>query len=108
MRTSRIAVTTARRSDFLPDVPAVSEFLPGYDASGWAGIGAPKATPPEIIDKLNKEINSGLVDPKLKAQFADLGSETVPLTAAEYGKIIVEETEKWGKVIRAAGIKVSE
>jgi tripartite-type tricarboxylate transporter receptor subunit TctC len=101
-----LAVTTAQRADQLPDVPAVAEFLPGYEASGFAGIGAPKATSADIIEKLNKETNAGLVDPKVKAQFAALGSETVPLTPAEYEKIIVSETQKWGKVIRAANIKV--
>jgi tripartite-type tricarboxylate transporter receptor subunit TctC len=100
-----LAVTTAQRSDMFPDIPAVGEFLPGYDASGWSGIGAPRATPAEIIDRLNKEINAGLGDAKLKAQFAALGSETVPSTSAEYEEIIVVETEKWGKVIREVGIK---
>jgi tripartite-type tricarboxylate transporter receptor subunit TctC len=102
---SALAVTTAQRSDMFPDIPAVGEFLPGYDASGWSGIGAPRATPVEIIDRLNKEINAGLGDAKLKAQFAALGSETVPSTSAEYEKVIVVETEKWGKVIREANIK---
>ena len=100
-----LAVTTSTKVEALPDVPTVAEFLPGYDASGWHGIGAPKATPPEIIDKLNAAINAGLNDPRVKAQFAELGSLTAPLTPAEYGKIIVGETERWGKVIRAAGIK---
>ena len=89
----------------LPDLPTIAEFVPGYEFSFWTGIGAPRNTPAEIIDKLNTEINAGLNDPRIKSQFADLGSVTVPLTAAEYGKIIVEETEKWGKVIRAANIK---
>ncbi len=101
-----LAVTTAQRSSMFPDIPAVSEFLPGYDASGWSGIGAPKATPAEIIDRLNKEINAGLDDAKLKAQFAALGSETVPSTPTQYEKVIATETEKWGKVIRQANIKV--
>jgi tripartite-type tricarboxylate transporter receptor subunit TctC len=99
-----LAVTTADRSAAFPDIPTVA----GYEASLRNGLGAPKATPADIIEKLNAEINAGLVDPKLKSQFADLGSVTVPLTTAQYGKIIVEETEKWGKVIRAANIKVSE
>ena len=103
-----LAVTTAQRSAAFPQIPTVGESVPGYEASLRNGLGAPKATPADIIAKLNAEVNAGLVDPKLKSQFADLGSETVPLTPAEYGKIIVEETEKWGKVIRAANIKVSE
>jgi tripartite-type tricarboxylate transporter receptor subunit TctC len=101
-----IAVTTAQRSDMFPDIPAVSELLPGYDASGWSGIGAPKATPAQIIDRLNKEINAGLRDAKLRAQFVALGSETVPSTPAQYERVIATETEKWGKVIRQANIKV--
>ena len=100
-----LAVTTAQRSDMFPDVPAVAEFLPGYEASLWNGIGAPRATPPEIIAKLNVALNEGLADPKIKAQFATLGGVTAPLTPAEYGNVIVSETEKWGKVIRAANIK---
>jgi tripartite-type tricarboxylate transporter receptor subunit TctC len=100
-----LAVTTAQRSAIIPEVPAVGEFVPGYEASLRNGLGAPKGTPADIIDRLNKEVNAGLNDPGIKAKFADLGSETVPLTPAEYGKIIVEETEKWGKVIRAANIK---
>ena len=101
-----LAVTTATRSEALPDIPTVGEFVPGYEASRWQGIGAPKNTPAEIIDKLNKEINAGLADPKIKARLADLGGSPVPMTPAEFGKLIVDETEKWGKVIRAANIKV--
>ena len=100
-----LAVTTAERSAAFPEVPAIGEFVPGYEASLRNGIGAPKGTPADIIEKLNTEINAGLNDHKIKSQFAALGSETVPLTTAEYGKIIVEETEKWGKVIRGANIK---
>ena len=100
-----LAVTTAERSAAFPDVPAVGETVAGYEASLRNGLGAPKGTPADIIAKLNTEINAGLNDPKIKAQFAGLGTETVPLTVAEYGKIIVEETEKWGKVIRGANIK---
>ena len=100
-----LAVTTSERSAAFPDIPTVAEFVPGYEASLRNGLGAPRATSADIITKLNTEVNAGLSDPKLKAQFADLGSVTVPMTPAEYGKIIVEETEKWGKVIRAAGIK---
>ena len=100
-----LAVTTSERSAAFPDIPTVAEFVPGYEASLRNGLGAPRQTSADIITKLNTEVNAGLSDPKLKAQFADLGSVTVPMTPAEYGKIIVEETEKWGKVIRAAGIK---
>jgi tripartite-type tricarboxylate transporter receptor subunit TctC len=100
-----LAVTTAQRSAAFPEIPTVAESVPGYEASLRNGLGAPKGTPADIIGKLNTDINAGLVDPKIKAQFAALGSETVPLTAAEYGRIIVEETEKWGKVIRGANIR---
>jgi tripartite-type tricarboxylate transporter receptor subunit TctC len=101
-----LAVTTAQRSSAFPEIPTIGELVPGYEASLRNGLGAPKATPADIIAKLNTEINAGLTDPKIKSQFAALGTETVPLTTAEYGKIIVEETEKWGKVIRGANIKV--
>jgi tripartite-type tricarboxylate transporter receptor subunit TctC len=100
-----LAVTTATRFEALPDVPTVGDSLPGYEASGWYGVGAPKNTPAEIVDKLNKEINAALADPKMKAQLADLGGTVLALSPAEFGKLIVEETEKWGKVIRAANIK---
>jgi tripartite-type tricarboxylate transporter receptor subunit TctC len=92
--------------DVLPDIPTVAEFVPGYEASSWFGVGAPKNTPPQIINKLNKEINAGLADPKLKARLADLGGTVLPGSPADFGKHIAEETEKWGKVIRAANIKV--
>jgi len=84
----------------------MGEFLPGFEASQWYGVGAPKNTPPQIIDKLNKEINAGLADPKLKARLADLGGTVLPGSPADFGKHIAEETEKWGKAIRAANIKV--
>jgi tripartite-type tricarboxylate transporter receptor subunit TctC len=100
-----LAVTTATRSEVLPDVPSVGEAVPGYDASSWFGIGAPKNTSPEIIAKLNKEINEGLADPKLKARLIELGGIILARTPAEFGKLIAEDTEKWGKVIRAANIK---
>jgi tripartite-type tricarboxylate transporter receptor subunit TctC len=100
-----LAVTTATRSELLPDIPAVSEFVPGYEASQWYGISAPKSTPAEAVDRLNKEINAALADPKMKARLADLGGIATPMTPAGFGKLIVEETEKWGKVVRAAGIK---
>src|SRR5436189_280174 len=93
------------RSLSSPDVPTVSEFVPGYGASFWTGIGAPKATPAEAVDKLNREINSALADPKMKARFADLGGVALPGSPAEFGKLIADETEKWAKVIRAANIK---
>jgi tripartite-type tricarboxylate transporter receptor subunit TctC len=100
-----LAVTTAQRSSAFPDVPAIGESVPGYEASLRNGLGAPKGTPGDIIAKLNAEVNVGLNDAGIKAKFADLGSETVPLTPAQWGQIIVEETEKWGKVIRGANIK---
>jgi tripartite-type tricarboxylate transporter receptor subunit TctC len=100
-----LAVTTATRSEALPDVPTVSEFVPGYEASGWSGVCAPKNTPTDIIDRLNKEINAGLADPKTKARLADLGATTLAGSSADFGKLIADETEKWGKAIRAANIK---
>ncbi len=100
-----LAVTTATRSPALPDVPTVGEFVPGYETTTFFGIGAPKNTPAGIVDRLNKEINTGLADRKLKSRLSDLGSVPTPLTPAEFSKFIAEETEKWGKVIRAAGIK---
>ena len=100
-----LAVTTATRVAALPDIPTVGEFVPGYEASGWIGFGAPKNTPSEIIDKLNKEINAGVADPKLKARLVDLGGVPMAMTPAEFGKLIADETKKWGKVIRAANIK---
>jgi tripartite-type tricarboxylate transporter receptor subunit TctC len=100
-----LAITTASRSEVLPDVPTVGEFVPGYEASGWYGIGAPKGTPVEIIDMLNKEINAALGDPKMKARLADLGATPLVRSPADFGKLIADDTEKWGKVIRAAGIK---
>jgi tripartite-type tricarboxylate transporter receptor subunit TctC len=100
-----LAVTTATRLEALPEIPTVSDFLPGYEASGWYGVGAPKNTPTEIVDKLNKEINAALANPKIKAQLADLGGIVLALSPAEFGKLIADETEKWGRVIRAANIK---
>jgi tripartite-type tricarboxylate transporter receptor subunit TctC len=104
-RLRALAVTTATRSDALPDIPTMGEFLPGYEASGWQGIGAPKGTPTEIVEKLNKEINAALADPKIKAQLADLGSTPLVGSATDFGKLIADETEKWGNVIRALNIK---
>jgi tripartite-type tricarboxylate transporter receptor subunit TctC len=100
-----LAVTTAKRSDALPDIPTVGEFLPGYEASNWFGVGIPRNTPAEIIDKLNREINAGLADPKIKARLADLGGTPLVGSPADFARLIGEETEKWGKVIRAANIK---
>jgi tripartite-type tricarboxylate transporter receptor subunit TctC len=100
-----IAVTGATRSDVLPDVPAANEFVPGYDAYVWDAMGAPAKTPPEIIDKLNKEINAVLADPAIKAKLLDLGAEPMLMTPAEFGKYIADETEKWGKVVKFAHIK---
>jgi tripartite-type tricarboxylate transporter receptor subunit TctC len=102
-----LAVTTAMRSDVLPDLPTVSEFVPGYEVSSWFGIGLPRNTPTEIVDKLNMAINAGLADPKMKSRIAEMSSVPLPLTPAEFGNLIVEETEKWGKVIRAAKIKLT-
>jgi tripartite-type tricarboxylate transporter receptor subunit TctC len=104
-RLRALAVTTAMRSDALPDVPTVGEFVPGYEANTWQGIGAPKATPAEIVERLNREVNAALADPAVKARMADLGSEPLPGSVADFAKLIAEETEKWGKVIRAANIK---
>jgi tripartite-type tricarboxylate transporter receptor subunit TctC len=100
-----LAVTAATRLDALPNVPTVGDFLPGYEVSAWQGVGAPKNTPAEIIVKLNNEINTGLADPKLKARLADLGGTVIAGSPADFGKLIAGETEKWGKVIRAANIK---
>jgi tripartite-type tricarboxylate transporter receptor subunit TctC len=100
-----LAVTTAARSEALPDSPTMSDYLPGYEMSGWQGIGAPKNTPSEIVNGLNKEINAILADPKIKARFAELGGTPLPGSPADFGKLIADETEKWGKVIRAANIK---
>ena len=100
-----LAITSATRSEALPDVPTVSEFVPGYEASFWFGVGAPKATPAEIVDKLNKEINAALADPKMKARLADLGGTVLAGSPADFGKFIADETEKWAKVIKSAGIK---
>jgi tripartite-type tricarboxylate transporter receptor subunit TctC len=101
-----LAVTTANRQATLPDVPAVREVLPGYEASGWYGIGAPRGTSGEIVGMLNGEINAALADPKVKARLADLGVSPMPTTSAEFGTFIAAETEKWAKVIRTANIKV--
>jgi len=100
-----LAVTTTTRSEALPDIPTVGDFVPGYEASVWFGIGAPRNTPPDIIEKLNKEINAALADPKLRARLAELDGTVLPGSPDDFGKFIADETEKWGKVIRAANIK---
>jgi tripartite-type tricarboxylate transporter receptor subunit TctC len=100
-----LAVTTAARSEALPDLPPVGDFIPGYEASTWQGLGAPGNTPAEIVDKLNKEINAALSDPTIKARLADLGGTVLSGSPADFGRLIADETEKWGKVIRAANIK---
>jgi tripartite-type tricarboxylate transporter receptor subunit TctC len=100
-----LAITSTTHSELLPEVPSMSDFLPGYEASNWVGIGAPRNTPAEIVNMLNKEINAALADPKTKARFADQGRIALPGSPAAFGKFIAEETEKWAKVIRAANIK---
>ncbi len=104
-QTRALAVTAEKRLGVLPDVPAMAEFLPGYEASGWYGVSAPKDTPPEIVAKLNKEINASMTDPKTKARLAELGCLVSPGAPADYAKFVAGDTEKWGKVVRAAGIK---
>ena len=93
------------RSDALPDVPSIGEFVPGYEVTSWYGVGAPKGTPPEVIDTRNKEISAGLTDPKLEARLADLGGTVFVLPPADLGNFIAEDTEKWAKVLREANIK---
>ncbi len=100
-----LAVTTATRSDALPDIPTVGEFVPGYESSSWFGVGAPKNTPAEIVERLNKEINAALADPKMKARFADMGATVFASSPADFGRLMAEETEKWAKVVKFAGIK---
>ena len=100
-----LAVTIERRLDALPDIPTVGDFVPGYEASNWYGIGAPRNTPVEVIEKLNKETNAGLADPKIKARIADLGGSPLTGSPADFGRLIADETEKWGKVVKFVGIK---
>jgi tripartite-type tricarboxylate transporter receptor subunit TctC len=100
-----LAVTTSTRSDVLRDIPTVGDFVPGYEASNWFGLGVPRNTPVEIVDKLNKEINAALADPKLKARLADLGGTVIPGSPADFGKLIADETEKWAKVVKFSGAK---
>jgi tripartite-type tricarboxylate transporter receptor subunit TctC len=100
-----LAVTSTARSDVLPDLPTVADVLPGYEASAWYGVGVPKNTPSEIIDRVNKEINAILADPKSKARLADLGASLLPGSPADFGKVLADETEKWGKVVEFSGAK---
>jgi tripartite-type tricarboxylate transporter receptor subunit TctC len=100
-----LGVTGAKRVAAIPDVPTIGETVPGYEVSIWYGMAAPRGTPPEIVEKLNQAVNAVLADPKLQARLAELGGEPMPMTPAEFGKLVAEETEKWGKVIRAANIK---
>ena len=100
-----LAVTAVTRLDVLPDVPPLGDFVPGYETSLWQGIGAPKNTPTEVIDKLNTEINAALANPAMRAKLRDLGATVLPLSSADFGKLIAEETEKWGKVVKFAGLK---
>jgi tripartite-type tricarboxylate transporter receptor subunit TctC len=104
-RLRALAVTTATRAEALPDVPTVADTVPGYEASAWFGFGVPKGTPPEIIDKLNQAVNAGLADPRLKARLADLGGTALTGSAADFGRIIVAETEKWAKVVKFSGAR---
>jgi tripartite-type tricarboxylate transporter receptor subunit TctC len=100
-----LAVTTAARSEMVTDIPTVNEYLPGFETSQWFGLGAPRSTPAEIVDKLNKEIDTALVDPKMKARFADLGGTVLPGSPVDFGNLIAEETEKWGKVVKFSGAR---
>jgi tripartite-type tricarboxylate transporter receptor subunit TctC len=100
-----LAVSSASRSDALPDIPTLADFLPGYEATGWFGIGVPTSTPAEIIDKLNREINGAIADPKIKARLAEFGGLPMPMTPADFGTFIAKETEKWGKVVKFSGAK---
>jgi tripartite-type tricarboxylate transporter receptor subunit TctC len=100
-----LAVTTAMRLEALPDIPTIGEFVPGYEASAWFGLGAPNGTADDIVDKLNKEVNAGLADTKVRARFADLGGIAMPGSPGDFGKLIADETEKWAKVVKGSGIK---
>jgi tripartite-type tricarboxylate transporter receptor subunit TctC len=101
-----LGVTTAMRSEALPDIPAIGEIVPGYEASVWYGIAAPKGTPPDAIEVLNKAVTAALADPKMKARIAELGGTPMPMLPAQFGKLVADETEKWGAVVKAAGISV--
>jgi len=100
-----LAVTTTTRSEALPDIPTVADFVPGYEASAFFGIGAPKSTPAEIVERLNKEINAALADPRMKSRLADFGGTALPGSSADFGKLIADETEKWAKVVKFSGAR---
>ena len=100
-----LAVTTATRSPVLPDIPTVAEFVPGYESSFWTGVGAPKSTPAEIVDKLNRQINAALTDSNVKSRLSEWGASALPGSPADFGKLIAVETEKWGKVVKFEGVK---
>ena len=100
-----LGVTASKRVDAIPDVPTIGESVPGYEASVWYGIAAPKGTPPEVVENLNQAVNAVLADPRLQVRLAELGGQPMPMTPAEFGKLVAAETEKWGKVIKLAGIK---
>jgi tripartite-type tricarboxylate transporter receptor subunit TctC len=104
-RLRALAVTTAIRADVLPDIPIMADFVPGYEASGWFGVGVPKGTPTAIVDRLNKEINAALAGPKIKARLADMGGTVFAGSPADFGKLIADDTEKWAKVVRFSGAK---
>jgi tripartite-type tricarboxylate transporter receptor subunit TctC len=104
-RVRPLAVTSTKRSEALPDIPPISDFVPGYEASAWYGVGAPRNTPADIVEKLNNEVNAGLADPKLKARLAEFGVSPIAGSPADFGKLIADETEKWGKVVKFASIK---
>jgi tripartite-type tricarboxylate transporter receptor subunit TctC len=104
-RLRAIAVTTAARVEMLPELPTVADFVPGYEASQWYGLGAPRGTPSAIVETLNSEINAALADPKMRARLADIGGEPLPGSSADFGKLIADETEKWAKVVKFAGLK---
>jgi tripartite-type tricarboxylate transporter receptor subunit TctC len=106
-RLRALAVTTSVRSELLPDLPTVGDFLPGFEQSAFFGVGAPRNTPAHIVDKLNKEINAALADPKIKTRLDEVAGPVLPGSPADFGKLIADETEKWGKVIKAVGIKAS-
>jgi len=101
-----LAVTTAVRSELLPDIPTVGDFLPGYEASAWYGVGAPRGTPAEIVKSLNKELNAALADPGTRTRIAELGGTPLPGSPADFGKFVAQEVEKWGKVVELSGIKI--
>ena len=105
-RLRALAVTTTARSPALPDVPTVAEFVPGYEASSWYGLGVPKGTPADIVDTLNRTVNAALADPKLQARFADLGATVLAGTPTDFAKLVADETEKWGRVVKFSGAKV--